>query len=142
MATEVYLGYPPPNVRAWIEEHAESRPRNLTYVTYIENNDIPVKITTQSFNIVGNVTSPYFDDELVDTCDGASIISIDFGNTVTSIDSWAFGEYNMINLTGVVIPDSVSSIGENAFEGCESLSFVSIGNGVSSIGTDAFKNTK
>ena len=38
----------------------------------------------------------------------------------------------------LVIPDNVTSVGDNAFKHCSSLTSVVIGNGVSSIGYDAF----
>ena len=43
-------------------------------------------------------------------------------------------------LTSVVIPDSVTSIGEDAFYNCSSLTSVVISDGVTSIGEYAFYN--
>ena len=43
------------------------------------------------------------------------------------------------NLTNVVIPDSVTSIGNYAFSFCDNLTSVIIGNGVTSIGNNAFR---
>ena len=57
------------------------------------------------------------------------------GKPVKSIYSEAFME---LAITSVVIPDSVTSIGDEAFFDCSSLSSVTIGNSVTSIGDNAF----
>ncbi len=57
-------------------------------------------------------------------------------DTVTSIGYAAFA--NCKSLSSVTIPDSVSSIGNQAFYGCRSLSSVTIPNSVTSIGDLAF----
>ena len=57
-------------------------------------------------------------------------------DSVTSIGSYAF--YNCDGLTSVVIGDSVTSIGRSAFEDCTGLTSVVIGDGVTSIGEWAF----
>ena len=57
------------------------------------------------------------------------------GYSVVSIGRYAF-EYS--DLTGITIPDSVTSIGYGAFYGCRSLESVTIGDGVTSIGGYAF----
>jgi hypothetical protein len=57
------------------------------------------------------------------------------GFPVVSIGDWAF--YST-SVTNVVIPDSVTSIGDGAFFDCESLTNVTIGNGVTNIGDWAF----
>ena len=57
-------------------------------------------------------------------------------NSVTSIGDDAF--YGCSGLASVTIPNSVTSIGESAFDGCSGLTSVTIPNSVTSIGTGAF----
>ena len=60
-------------------------------------------------------------------------------NSVTSIGKNAFADCS--GLTSVTIPNSVTSIGNHAFIGCSGLISVTIGNGVKSIGDRAFDGT-
>lgn len=53
-------------------------------------------------------------------------------NSVTSIGDYTF--YGCSGLTSVTIPNSVTSIGGSAFSGCSSLTSVTISNSVTSIG--------
>ena len=96
-----------------------------------------------------------------------SLTSISIPDSVTSIGSSAFGgcislhsfygkyasndgrclivddtlnSFAPAGLTEYTIPDSVTSIGYYAFDGCTSLASVTIGNGVTSIGQRAFHN--
>lgn len=58
-------------------------------------------------------------------------------NTATNeIYSYAFSE--CIALSEIVIPDSVTKVGESAFAGCKTLSTVSLGKGINAIGNYAF----
>ena len=59
-------------------------------------------------------------------------------NSVTSIGSEAF--YGCSGLTSITIPNSVTSISSEAFFGCSGLTSVTIGNNVTSIGNSAFYN--
>ncbi len=70
-------------------------------------------------------------------CDGmTNLTSIEIPNSVTSIGDDAF--YGCSGLTSGTIPNSVISIGKYAFYNCSSLTNVTIGNSVTSIGDDAF----
>ena len=57
-------------------------------------------------------------------------------NSVTSIGQEAFSDCT--GLTSVTIPNSVTLIGVSAFNGCSSLTSITIPNSVTSIGTSAF----
>ena len=69
-----------------------------------------------------------------DRCTGPLIIP----DSVTSIGAEAFSVNTA--LTSVIIPDSVTSIGNYAFFGNTALTSVTIGNSVTSIGQGAFKD--
>ena len=59
-------------------------------------------------------------------------------NSVTSIGSNAF--YRCFGMTSIVIPNSVTSIGSGAFYWCNGLTSITIPSSVTSIGNDAFAN--
>lgn len=46
------------------------------------------------------------------------------------------------NLTNIILPDELYSIGDNAFSGCENLTSITIPDTVMSIGQEAFSNCK
>ena len=61
---------------------------------------------------------------------------INLPNSVISIGDNAF--YSCIGLTSIIIPNNVVSIGNQTFYNCSSLASVTIGNNVTSIGNSAF----
>ena len=67
-----------------------------------------------------------------------ALTSIIIPNSVTNIGDDAF--FNCNALASVTIPDSVISIGSSAFYYCSGLTSVIIGNGVTNIGSSAFFN--
>ncbi len=69
-----------------------------------------------------------------DGCD--SIISVIIPNSVTIIGDWAF--WNCHSLTSINIPNSVTTIGKSVFGDCISLTSITIPNSVTTIGASAF----
>ena len=57
---------------------------------------------------------------------------------ITSIGDYAFAG---LDVSKIVIPASVESIGKSAFESCKGLSSIVFSSNIKSIGDDAFKNT-
>ena len=74
--------------------------------------------------------------EIVRCPEGIEVNSIVLPNTITSIGERAF--YGCSGVASITTPDCLTSIGTYAFSGCTSLSGFVIGDNVTSIGTYAF----
>ena len=68
--------------------------------------------------------------------DKTKMTSAIIGNCVTSIGDYALGGFE--SLTSVTIPNTVTSIGYMSFTLCDKLTSITIPSGVTSIGDDAF----
>lgn len=67
-----------------------------------------------------------------------ALSTLNIGEQVQTIPDYAF--YGCSYLTGnLIIPNSVTTIGGEAFKGCSGFASLTIGNAVASIGLDAFK---
>ena len=71
---------------------------------------------------------------------GFGLERYDIPSWVTSIGNDAFRDCN--SLTFINIPSSVTSIGNDAFRDCNSLTFINIPSSVTSIGNDAFYDSR
>ena len=104
-------------------------------VAYNYNSPWYLKLNINTVNISNGITR-------IGDCafDGLGITSITIPDSVTSIGNDAFGDCE--NLTDITIPDSVTSIGEGAFRNCKSLTSITIPCSVTSIGDYTFYGCK
>ena len=96
-------------------------------------------INTRYYNDINNWENNvlYLDDCLIGAKDACTNCVIKDGTRIIA-DS-VFYEHK--NLLSVTIPNSVTNIGEHAFEGCVDLKDIMISAGIENIGRDAFSNT-
>ena len=84
--------------------------------------ELPSVIDGKSVTSIGESA---FDVDVVEAC--SNLTSIIIPDSVTSIGDYAFS--NCTSLTDVTIPDSVTSIGDSAFVGCSSLTEIIVSSG-------------
>ena len=134
MATEIFLGEPPANIKQWIIDHTTPPgPAGHADTWYKYAGDTEWRTVSISGAISGSYDEEK--DEDIPTSqipDVKNVVALEIGSDVTSIGESAFWYCN--KLTRVMIPDSVTSIGNWAFYNCSELISITIPNSVTSIG--------
>lgn len=141
MATNIFLGNPPENIKQFIIENYA--PQNtLTKITFadgtIEEYNIQGELTRNKLSELGIVIISEYTTEL-DQWEHGGPIKVEIGNSVTSITQNAFAYCG--TLENVTIPNSVTHINELAFYYCN-LTDIIIPNSVTHIGESAFRHNK
>ena len=98
-------------------------------------------VNEYTFNTTGEHTVKYTLIDPTSICDSVflncyNLTSIVIPDSVTSIGSYAL--YSCQSLTSIAIPSGVTSIGDDAFRDCFSLTSIDIPSGVTSIGDGVF----
>ena len=80
----------------------------------------------------GSILTP----QNMENCDNSEYGALVFGYNVTSIGNNAFDGCS--NLTSITLPEGVTTIGDHAFCGCSNLTSITLPEGVTTIGDNAF----
>ena len=131
---------------------------NCSMLTSVTIPDSVTSIGNYAFSGCSGLTSVYYTGDVAGWCgisfgnfsanplsyagnlyiDGSLVTDLVIPDSVTSIGDYAFRGCS--GLTQITIPDSVTSIGNYAFYNCSGLTSVTIGDSVESIGDGAFYN--
>ena len=133
MSVEIFLGEPPADIKKWIIDHHGPAGHPETRITFSDGSSDTYEWSGEINQQTMIDVGLYDEYKLTWTKEP---VTVDIGNTVTSIGDYAFEACS--ELTSVTIPDSVTNIESSAFYGCSGLTSVTIPDSVTSIGEEAF----
>ena len=110
--------------------------KQIKFVVSQKSNNIIIYYTSSNSEIVQPNDSSAFGATIISNIYIDGVGAIEFNAPITSIGDDAF--WRCESLTSVTIPDSVTTIGVEAFYDCDSLTSVTIGDSVTTIGRGAF----
>lgn len=126
MAIEVFLGNPPENIKAWIEQHAQpaSTEHEETWYKYSGDTEWRTKMLSGEIALVDYMGTPTGQID-----NPGNIIAIEIGtgtqeNPLTSIAESGFSQCR--SLTSIIVPSTMTSIGYTAFYCCSGISSVTL----------------
>ena len=132
----------PPNNEIWytstdgeiVQFNADKLDVTVLSNTYNNGKGI-IRFSADVTSIEGDSFVPFSDElDIVAKC--SNLRSIAIPNSVTEIGDYAFNR--CAHLKGIDIPNSVVAIGDNAFNGCSSLTSLTIPGSVQYVGSGAF----
>jgi hypothetical protein len=106
----------------------------LDILRAVPRNYVSIDLSGSSIAAIHNDDFRYLYYNTWRSCE--TLTGINLPNSVTSIEEGAFQSFQ--NLASVSIGNGVTSIGKNTFDSCNSLTSLTIGNNVTSIGDYAF----
>ena len=133
-AENFYINGEIPSGDIVIPEGVKTIPRRTFKNSNINTVTIPGSVTSIGYEAFYSCSSL----EAVYITDLAAWCEIEFGYDANPLYYAHHLYLNSTLLTELVIPDSVTSIGDEVFCGCRSLTSVTIGDSVTSIGSNAF----
>jgi len=126
-------------LKEYLDKQPANSPNNPIKVSMGANAPMLPKIA-EAINSAGKYVSLNLTGNILTTIAGLSgcemLVSVIIPDSVTTIGNNAF--VDCTNLTSITIPDSVTSIGDDAFSYCSSLTSVTIPDSVTRIGERAF----
>jgi hypothetical protein len=119
-------------LEAWLDAQPNNTPATA-YTVSLNVSDLgsgtdSLGAMLRKYNVSGTAANKYVNIDLS-------------GSTITAIPDQAFCSQDYtgtLALTGIIIPNGVTTIGDGAFIGCTSLTSVTMPNSVTSIGEEAF----